>query len=127
MLQMCLPIDNSVKLMVLAKKKAGDAEEFDKWVERVKKYQEWLQAHKVSAVKAGEKLDILDTELIWCQATVEMVIKTTNRRDLLYVHYEGWNRKYDEYIYLDSHRIAPLGLYTGRTDIPKYRMGGIYD
>ena len=24
------------------------------------------------------------------------------------------NRKYDEYIYIDSHRLAPLGIYTAR-------------
>ena len=63
-----------------------------------------------------------DTENIWCKATVELIIKTANRKDLLYIHYEGWNRKYDEYIYIDSHRIAPLGLYTSRSDIPVYRM-----
>jgi hypothetical protein len=39
---------------------------------------------------------------------------------LLYIHYEGWNRCYDEYIPADSERIAPLKLYTSRTDIPKY-------
>ena len=43
-----------------------------------------------------------------------MVIKTNNRKDLLYIHYEGWNRKYDEYVYIDSHRVAPLGVYTSR-------------
>jgi len=51
-----------------------------------------------------------------------LVVKTSSRRDLLYVHYEGWNRKYDEYIYIDSHRVVPLGFYTGRGDIPVYRM-----
>mmetsp|Transcript_3294 Transcript_3294/g.5468 ORF Transcript_3294/g.5468 Transcript_3294/m.5468 type:complete len:207 (-) Transcript_3294:380-1000(-) len=64
----------------------------------------------------------MDTELIWCEATVELILKTPNRKDLLYIHYEGWNRKYDEYIYIDSHRLAPHGLYTSRQDIPKYRM-----
>lgn len=73
-------------------------------------------------MQAGEKLDVCDTEYIWCKATVEVVVKSTQRRDLLYLHYEGWNRKYDEYMYIDSHRIAPLGLYTERRDIPVYRM-----
>jgi hypothetical protein len=73
-------------------------------------------------VKAGDKIDVCDTENIWCMATVELVIKSANRRDLFYLHYEGWNRKYDEFMYMDSHRIAPLGLYTNRTDIPVYSM-----
>jgi len=73
-------------------------------------------------VNAGDQIDVCDTENIWCKATVELVIKTLNRPNLLYLHYEGWNRKYDEYIYIDSHRLAPSGLYTSRSDIPVYRM-----
>ena len=121
-LQLSLMIDNSVKMMVLAKKDLGELDEYTRWEERMLKYQKWLESHKVDSVKAGDKLDVNDTENIWCRATVELVVKTQNRKNLLYVHYEGWNRKYDEYIYQDSHRIAPLGFYTDRTDIPIYRM-----
>ena len=115
-------IDNSVKMMMEGKKKLTNTEEYDRWKERVQKYQEWMVNQRVKSVKPGEKLDVCDTEFIWCKATVELVIKSHNRRELLYVHYEGWNRKYDEYIYIDSHRVAPLGVYTGRRDIPVYRM-----
>jgi len=115
-------IDNSVKMMMEGKKKQGNCEDHDRWKERMHKYQEWIINHRVKSVKPGEKLDICDTEFIWCKATVELVIKSNNRKDLLYVHYEGWNRKYDEYIYIDSHRVAPLGIYTARRDIPVYRM-----
>lgn len=115
-------IDNAVKMMVIAKKDLGEQDEYTRWTEKMKKYKDWIQSHIVTSVKTGEKLDVCDTEHIWCKATIELVIKTIERKDLLYLHYEGWNRKYDEYIYIDSHRIAPLGLYTGRNDIPVYRM-----
>lgn len=115
-------MDNAVKMIVLAKKDQGEPEEFDRWTERMKKYKEWVNGHRVQTVKAGDKIDVNDTENIWCRATVELVIKTQSRQNLLYLHYEGWNRKYDEYIYQDSHRIAPLGFYTNRSDIPIYRM-----
>lgn len=121
-MQLSLMIDNAVKMMVIAKKDQGDLDDFERWQDRTLKYKEWIAAHKVKLVKAGQKLDVCDTEHIWCKATIELVIKTQNRKDLLYVHYEGWNRKYDEYMYIDSHRIAPLGFYTSRTDIPVYRM-----
>jgi len=115
-------IDNSVKMIVQARKESGDNESIKTWNERMKKYHEWVNSHKVTSVQAGEKLDVCDTEYIWCKATVEIVVKSAHRKDMLYLHYEGWNRKYDEYIYIDSHRIAPLGLYTNRRDIPVYRM-----
>jgi hypothetical protein len=41
---------------------------------------------------------------------------------LILVHYEGWSRKYDEYMLLNSPKLAPLGTYTDRTDIPRYRL-----
>ena len=88
----------------------------------MKKYQEWIDSHKVRSVKAGDKIDVLDTENIWCKATVELVCKALNRKDLLYIHYDGWNRQYDEYLYIDSNRVCPLGLYTSRSDIPVYKM-----
>ena len=37
---------------------------------------------------------------------------------------KGWSRKYDEYMYLNSRRIAPFGLYTSRSDIPRYQTYG---
>mmetsp|Transcript_26382 Transcript_26382/g.40275 ORF Transcript_26382/g.40275 Transcript_26382/m.40275 type:complete len:135 (+) Transcript_26382:748-1152(+) len=120
---MSLIVDNAVKMKVYSKKLTGNGEELERWQERITKYHKWLDGHRLTAVKAGERVDVCDTELIWCRATVELVIKSANRKDLLYLHYEGWNRKYDEYLYIDSHRVAPLGLYTERTDIPKYRMG----
>ena len=88
----------------------------------MKKYQDWLESHRVKSVKPGDKLDVCDTEHIWCKATVELVCRTHNRKDLLYIHYDGWNRQYDEYLYIDSSRICPLGLYTSRRDIPVYKM-----
>lgn len=73
-------------------------------------------------VKAGEKLDVLDTEHIWCTAVVELKIKAANKQPLLYLHYEGWSRKYDEYMFITNRRIAPNGVYTQRNDIPRYKM-----
>ena len=82
-------MDNAVKMIVLAKKDQGEPEEFDRWTERMKKYKEWVNGHRVQTVKAGDKIDVNDTENIWCRATVELVIKTQSRQNLLYLHYEG--------------------------------------
>lgn len=111
-------------MYVIGKNEQGDPEEFKRWVERTEKYTEWSKSARLGVVKVGDIIDACDTEYIWCKATVEMVVKTENRVDLLYIHYENWNRKYDEFMYQDSHRLAPNGLYTGRQDIPIYRMMG---
>jgi hypothetical protein len=74
-------------------------------------------------VKAGQIIDCLDTEHIWCQATVELKIQSERSKEpLILVHYEGWSRKYDELLNISSKRVAPKGLYTDRQDIPRYRM-----
>lgn len=57
----------------------------------------------------------MDYHFIWCTGT----IKSINEKEI-FIHYDGWGNEYDEFIPLTSHRIAPHGLYTNRTDIPKY-------
>jgi hypothetical protein len=67
-------------------------------------------------------LDVRDTEYIWCRGTIKMKIETPNRDPLIIVHYEGWNRYYDEVLPINSNRIAPAGLYSAREDIPRYQL-----
>jgi hypothetical protein len=91
------------------------------WRNRRKQYLEWKKSHTLIDVSIGDKVDIRDTEYIWCSGSVERILKSRyNCADLYFVHYEGWSRCYDEYIPADSDRIAPHKLYTSRNDIPKY-------
>ena len=106
-------------------------DEFKRYKERVSSYKIWKEKLKLKEVKAGDKIDIRDTEYIWCVGVVELKITSEKHKTVLYIHYEvsiilftvkGWNRKYDEYVYLTSPRLAPLGTYSNRTDIPRYYM-----
>lgn len=40
----------------------------------------------------------------------------------LLIHYQGWNKIYDEILDVSSPRLAPLGFYTAREDIPRYAL-----
>jgi hypothetical protein len=40
----------------------------------------------------------------------------------LLIHYQGWNKIYDEILELSSPRLAPLGYFTSREDIPRYAL-----
>lgn len=51
-------------------------------------YKEWLDKKKLVDVKPGDKVDVRDTEYIWCVGVVELKITTQNRPPLLYIHYE---------------------------------------
>ena len=62
-------------------------------------YEKQMDLCKIKDIKAGQRIDTRDTEFIWCTAVVELKIQTMNREPLLYIHYEDWNRKYDEYIF----------------------------
>lgn len=35
--------------------------------------------------------------------------------------FQEWNKHVDEYISINSHRLAPKGFFTGRADIPRYQ------
>jgi hypothetical protein len=78
----------------------------------------------------GQEVDVLDTEYIWCRGTIREVVNRKKRSQVL-VHYEGWNKVYDEYITQNSYRLAPLGLFTNRKGkcnkateriLPRYSM-----
>lgn len=43
------------------------------------------------------------------------------------VHYLGWNCIYDEFLDIDSQRLAPKGFFTHRTDIPHYEHPSLTD
>ena len=63
-----------------------------------------------------------DTDYIWCTGEVRMIVESINREPILAIHYEGWNMWYDEFLPINSPRLARLGFYTSRDDIPKYQM-----
>ncbi len=72
-------------------------------------------------------LDVLDTERIWCNGTVKKIIRNQNHANTLLIHYTGWNDIYDEYLCVNSSRIAPYQYFTSREGIPKYANHGRND
>lgn len=54
----------------------------------MKTYKKWKASHQLTDIKAGDKIDIRDTEYIWCVGTVELKITTQNHPPVLYIHYE---------------------------------------
>ena len=38
------------------------------------------------------------------------------------IHFNRWNKVYDEVIEFSSHRLAPLEFFTSRVDIPRYNL-----
>jgi hypothetical protein len=60
----------------------------------------------------GQWLDVKDTVAQWLEATV-MEVDAEQRR--LYIHYNGWPVRWDEWIAFDSPRIAPFRAITRHT------------
>jgi hypothetical protein len=77
---------------------------------------------RLEKVEVSDKIDIRDTEYVWCEGVVKIKIESPNKETLLVVHYEGWNKYYDEIIKMSSNRIASHGTYTKRKDIPRYQL-----
>ena len=80
-------IDSAVN-QLMRNKKESDADEFKRHNERVENYKKWKESHSVKEIKPGDMLDVLDTEYIWCKATVELKIRCQSREPLLFLHYE---------------------------------------
>ena len=80
-------IDSAVRLMVRSKGES-DQSELKRYEERAKHLIDWKDKQRVKEVKAGDKVDALDTEYIWCKAQVELKIRAKGRQPLLYLHYD---------------------------------------
>ena len=78
------------------------------------KYVNWTNKRRVNFADVGSKLDVKDTESIWCVGVVKEIIQNNNHAATLLIHYNGWDRIYDEYICINSSRLAPLGCFTDR-------------
>jgi len=68
--------------------------------------QTWRQG-----LKLGDILDVLDPVSRWYESTV-----INRREDMICVHYCGWTKKWDEWVPVDSHRLAPRSTHTKGPD-----------
>ena len=74
-----------------------------------------------SIAKGEVNLDVRDSEFIWCESSVMAIVESKDEENHVIIHYKGWSNKYDEILPISSPRIAKLGSYTSRKDIPKYQ------
>lgn len=77
----------------------------------------------MSKYSVGDQIDVRDTENVWCIGEIKAIV-TIKQENYVYIHYEGWNQAYNEYIPFDHERLASPGFYTNRKDIPRYILNG---
>lgn len=90
------------------------------WVDHVGDNQQWEEGRRVQPVVVGQKIDVMDGDSVWCVAVVKEVHQNERHARTLLVHYEGWDGANDEFICENSPRLARLGFYTSRADVPKH-------
>jgi hypothetical protein len=63
--------------------------------------------------------------MVWCVAEILQITTNFNEREFIKnsikVHYLSWHDCYDEVILLSSPRLAKLGYFTMRKEIPQYK------
>ena len=74
--------------MVISKRLDSETEDFERWQMRAKAYKEWKAKHSVKECKVGDKIDVRDTQSMWCAANIELKISSEKRQPILYIHYE---------------------------------------
>lgn len=94
---------------------------------RLEEDRNWQKSLLVEdTIEPGALLDVRDTLYVWIKAQVKEVLKPKDGgTTLLFIHYKDWDSFYDEIIPINSSRLAPLGLFSDRTDLPKYMRNTI--
>ena len=75
---------------------------------------------ELSTFDIGTKCDCLDSTDKWYQAEI---MQENDNGELVRIHYQGWDEKYDEWINKDSYRIAPLHTMTSPTTTTNTKSG----
>lgn len=65
-------------------------------------------------------VDVRDTNFVWCEGSIELIIEQMNREPLYVIHYKDRSSYFDKVIASNSSRLASHGFYTSRADIPRY-------
>ena len=97
-----------------------EEEENQDYKMRIENNKQYKEKIKLSEVEEGMKLDVKDTEGIWCVGVIKTILKL-DKSKLLLIHFDKWDEYFDELIPLDSSRIAPFGFYTQR-NILRYKL-----
>lgn len=64
-----------------------------------------------SEFEIGDAIDVLDTTSVWLSASIEE-IQDFGDGPMIRVHYTGWSPQYDEWIPIESYRLAPFRTHT---------------
>ena len=68
-------------------------------------------------LQIGEWVDVKDTVENWLDAQV--IDKNDSKKEVL-IHYNGWNRRWDEWLPMNSPKIMPFRYHTRQTVITEY-------
>ena len=61
----------------------------DCYESRLKEYSEWLALKNVKEIVLNQKIDVRDTEDIWCIGIVMQIHRNSNHAHTLLIHYQG--------------------------------------
>ena len=94
----------------------------DDWLDRQKKNQARLKERQVGELDIDSMVDVRDTNYVWCEGRVTLIIEQMNKDTLYVVHFEGKSSSEDEVIYKTSERLAKHRTFTSRLEIPRYEV-----
>lgn len=66
----------------------------------------WANNKKLDELSIGMKIDVRGIDYVWSVGTIKMLIESIKREPIMVIHYDGWNKHFDELIFKNSPRIA---------------------
>lgn len=88
------------------------------WRERAASLAKLQKDRLVSDLDIDSLVDVRDTDYIWCVGRITLIIEPMNKEALYVVHFEGKSSSEDELIYKNSERLANIGTFTSRKEVP---------
>ena len=80
-----------------------------------------MENKQLEDIDTGSIIDVRDTNYIWCEAEVKLIIEQIGKPATYSISYKGWSSQWDEIISSDTPRVAKRGTLTTRPGIPCYQ------
>jgi hypothetical protein len=68
------------------------------------------------------KLDVRDKDFVWCVGEVKLVVESPSREPLVVIRLDDTPKTQEEVLQKNSPRLALLGTYTNREELPSYEI-----
>jgi hypothetical protein len=92
------------------------------WTQQQQALKKWQKGKTLTKLEIGMQVDVRDKAYVWSTGTVKLIVESPQRDPLIVVRMQDGACSTEEVFQKDSPRLALVGTYTSREELPSYEI-----